>query len=215
MVDAKRVAHPGLENEVTDRGLKPSFPEEERDAGAPKANGVTHASKTETAPTPHSPSPPTSDQQAAQEWIKSHHQETPSDSEIEGLGKHCWPEWGPHWGGGWTAAWATWTKDIASRQKFLRDAVAQLAKVGPPKPYQPDEDAVFARKHVSELMDRKIAEAPARVVMKACSGCGVVRQLDPGVEMCYGCRGSGRGKLTPINTAQPVAGFYNRRNEHG
>ena len=48
-------------------------------------------------------------------------------------------------GGGWAAAWPTWTKDTAGRKKFRKDVVAQLAKVGLPKPMSPDADNDRAR----------------------------------------------------------------------
>ena len=104
LVDAKRVDDSEPETGVT-TGAEFSFLEEERTG------------------------PGTVDYQA---WVDSHLSEVPTDSEIEPLGKHCWPEWGPHWGGGWAAAWPTWTKDTAGRKKFRSDVVAQLAKVGLP-----------------------------------------------------------------------------------
>ena len=79
----------------------------------------------------------------------------------ERLSKHCWPEWAKHWGGGWAAAWPTWTKDTAGRKKFRTDVVAQLAKVGLPKPMAPDADNDRARERDAAWLDQRLAEAPA------------------------------------------------------
>ena len=145
----------------------------------------------EQAPTPNPPkAPPSQDaaqctREGAKAWIVSNHKETPPDSEVEALGKRCWPAWEKHWTGGWTAAWATWTKDRDQRQKFLRDAVDKLAQVGLPKPVTPDHDDDLARQRATESMDRRIAEA---VRQQTCDGCGKTRKLPPGVTHCYLCR---------------------------
>ena len=114
--------------------------------------------------------------------------EVPTDSEIEPLAKHCWPAWGPHWGGGWAAAWPTWTKDTAGRKKFRNDVVAQLAKVGLPKPQEPDAEDQAARERAAAWMDQRLAEAPKRMVDMKCAGCKRKRQLKPGETHCYPCR---------------------------
>ena len=124
----------------------------------------------------------------ANAWLDISLSEIPMDSGIEYVGQHCWPTWGPHWGGGWAAAWSTWTKDTPSRKKFRKDAVAQFVKVGLPKPVPPDPDNELARQRSSEQLDKRIAEAPARVVRKSCAGCGQHRELSPGVTHCYLCR---------------------------
>ena len=114
--------------------------------------------------------------------------EVPTDSEIELLAKHCWREWSKHWGGGWAAAWATWTKDTAGRKKFRKDVVAQLAKVGLPKPMAPDADDLAARARDAAWMDQRLEEAPRRMVDIKCAGCGKARQLPPGQTHCQPCR---------------------------
>ena len=166
-VDAKRVDHvdhPGPETGVT-TGVKFSFLEEE---------GVTG-----TGP---------KDYQAFQDFVDDNLSEIPTDSEIEPLGKHCWPAWAKHWGGGWAAAWPTWTKDTAGRKKFRSDVVAQLAKVGLPKPPEPNVEDQAARERSSSWMDQRMAEAPKRMVDVKCAGCGLPRQLKPGETHCYQCR---------------------------
>ena len=104
------------------------------------------------------------------------------------MAKHCWPEWEKHWGGGWSAAWATWTKDTAGRKKFRKDVVAQLAKVGLPKPMAPDADDLAARARDAAWMDQRLEEAPRRMVDIKCAGCGKARQLPPGQTHCQPCR---------------------------
>ena len=121
-----------------------------------------------------------------QAWVDRHLSEVPPDSEIKPLAKHCWSEWAKHWGGGWAAAWPTWTKDIAGRKKFRSDVVAQLQKVGLPKPQQPDDDDDRARERSAAWMDQRLEEAPARAVK--CAGCGKPRQLKPGQTRCQPCR---------------------------
>ena len=123
-----------------------------------------------------------------QAWVDSHLSEVPTDSEIEQLGKHCWPEWGPHWGGGWAAAWPTWTKDAAGRKKFRSDVVAQIQKVGLPQPMAPDADDDRARERSAAWMDQRLEEAPQRMVDVKCAGCGKSRQLPPGETRCQPCR---------------------------
>ena len=126
------------------------------------------------------------DYQAFQDFVDGQLSEVPTDSEIEPLAKHCWPEWAKHWGGGWAAAWPTWTKDPAGRKKFRTDVVAQLAKVGLPKPMAPDPDNDRARERSAAWLDQRLAEAPKRVVK--CAGCGFPRQLKPGETHCSPCR---------------------------
>ena len=123
-----------------------------------------------------------------QAWVDSHLSEVPTDSEIEPLAKHCWSEWGPHWGGGWAAAWPTWTKEIAGRKKFRKDVVAQLAKVGLPKPMVPDADNDRARERSAAWLDQLLEEGPKRMVDVKCAGCGRKRQLKPGQTRCQPCR---------------------------
>ena len=123
-----------------------------------------------------------------QVWVDSHLSEVPTDSEIEPLAKHCWPAWAKHWGGGWAAAWPTWTKDTAGRKKFRSDVVAQLAKVGLPKPMAPDADNDRARERAAAWLDQLLAEAPKRMVDVKCAGCGRKRQLPPGETRCQPCR---------------------------
>ena len=128
------------------------------------------------------------DYQTFQDFVDDNLSEIPTDSEIEPLAKHCWPEWAKHWGGGWAAAWPTWTKDPASRKKFRTDVVAQLAKVGLPKPMAPDADNDRARERSAAWLDQRLAEAPKRVVDVKCAGCGFPRQLKPGETHCHPCR---------------------------
>ena len=67
-----------------------------------------------------------------QAWVDSHLSEVPTDSEIEQLGKHCWPEWGPHWGGGWAGILADLTaqaEGLLSPEDFAR-AYVSLADLG-------------------------------------------------------------------------------------
>ena len=123
-----------------------------------------------------------------QAWVDSHLSEVPTDSEIEQLGKHCWPEWGPHWGGGWAVAWPTWTKDAAGRKKFRSDVVAQIQKVGLPQPMAPDADDDRARERSAAWMDQRLEEAPQRMADVKCAGCGKSRQLPPGETRCQPCR---------------------------
>ena len=67
--------------------------------------------------------------------------------------------------------------------------MAQLVKVGLPKPQQIDKDAEWARKVTAEAMDRRIAEyAQTQGKMAECAGCGLPRQLRPGLTHCYLCR---------------------------
>ena len=163
VVDAKRVDHvdhPGPEDGVTP-GVEFFSLEEERTGTG------------------------TVDYQA---WVDGHLSEVPTDSEIEPLAKHCWPEWGPHWGGGWAAAWPTWTKDTAGRKKFRSDVVAQLAKVGLPKPMAPDADNDLARERAAAWLDQRLEEAPKRMVDMKCAGCKRKRQLPPGETRCQPCR---------------------------
>ena len=158
LTDAKRVDDSEPETGVTDGGLEIPL-EEERTGTGPK------------------------DYQA---WVDSHLSEVPTDSEIEPLGKHCWPEWGPHWGGGWAAAWPTWTKDTAGRKKFRSDVVAKLQKVGLPRPLPPDPENDRARGRAAKQLDLSIAKAPAKAV--ECAGCKKPRQLLPGETHCHPCR---------------------------
>ena len=123
-----------------------------------------------------------------QAWVDGKLSEVPTNSEIEPLAKHCWPEWGPHWGGGWAAAWPTWTKDTAGRKKFRNDVVAQLAKVGLPKPMAPDADNDQARERTAAWMDQRLEEAPKRMVDVKCAGCRRKRQLPPGETRCQPCK---------------------------
>ena len=83
-------------------------------------------------------------------------------------------------GGGWAAAWYCWTKDTAGRKKFRKDVVAQLAKVGLPKPQEPDVDDQAARERAAAWLDQRIAEGPKRTLNVKCAGCGFPRQLKPG-----------------------------------
>ena len=121
-----------------------------------------------------------------QTWVDGHLSEIPTDSEIEPLAKHCWPAWAKHWGGGWAAAWPTWTKDIAGRKKFRKDVVAQLAKVGLPKPMAPDADNDRARDRSAAWLDQRLEEAPKRDAK--CAGCKRKRHLPPGETRCQPCR---------------------------
>ena len=121
-----------------------------------------------------------------QAWVDRNLSEVPTDSEIEQLGKHCWPEWKKHWGGGWAAAWPTWTKDAAGRKKFRSDVVAQIQKVGLPQPMAPDPDNDRARDRSAAWLDQRLEEAPKRDA--ECAGCGKRRQLPPGENHCHSCR---------------------------
>ena len=138
LVDAKRVDDSEPEpNGVTDGGLNFFSLEEERTGDRVTAGEV-------------------------QAWVDASLSEIPTDSEIEQVGKYCWSVWGPHWGGGWAAAWPTWTKDTASRKKFKADVVAQLLKMGLPKPMEPNPEDQAARERSSSWMDQRMAEAPQR-----------------------------------------------------
>ena len=167
LVDAKRVDHvdhPGPEPGVT--------------------TGVEFFSLEEEGATGTGPK----DYQAFQDFVNDNLSEIPTDSEIEPLAKHCWSEWEKHWGGGWAAAWPTWTKDTAGRKKFRKDVVAQLAKVGLPKPMSPDADNDRARERSAKQLDQLLAEGPKRTFKVECKGCGLPRQLKPGETHCHPCR---------------------------
>ena len=161
LVDASKVDDSGPEDGVT-TGVFNSLLEEERTG--------------------------TVDYQAFQDFVDGQLSEIPTDSEIEPLAKHCWTAWAKHWGGGWAAAWATWTKDTAGRKKFRKDVVAMLAKVGLPKPQQPDADDDRARQLTSQWLDQLLEEGPKRMVDMKCAGCGRKRQLPPGETHCHPCR---------------------------
>ena len=163
LVDAKRVDDSGPEDGVT-TGVLNSFSLEEEKTGTGTVLKEIQA------------------------WVDRHLSEVPTDSEIEPLGKHCWPEWAKHWGGGWAAAWPTWTKDIAGRKKFRKDVVAQLAKVGLPKPMVPDADNDRARERSAAWLDQLLEEGPKRMVDMKCASCGRKRQLPPGETHCHPCR---------------------------
>ena len=163
LVDAKRVDDSGPEDGVT-TGVLNSFSLEEEKTGTGTVLKEIQA------------------------WVDRHLSEVPTDSEIEPLGKHCWPEWAKHWGGGWAAAWPTWTKDIAGRKKFRKDVVAQLAKVGLPKPMAPDADNDRARERSAAWLDQLLEEGPKRMVDMKCASCGRKRQLPPGETRCHPCR---------------------------
>ena len=132
--------------------------------------------------------PPPSDLEEARAFVDGQLSEVPTDSEIEPLAKHCWTAWAKHWGGGWAAAWSTWTKDTAGRKKFKADVVAQLQKVGLPKPMEPDADDQAARESAAAWLDQRLAEGPQRMVDIKCAGCGKPRQLRPGQTHCHPCR---------------------------
>ena len=163
LVDAKRVDDSGPEDGVT-TGVLNSFSLEEEKTGTGTVLKEIQA------------------------WVDRHLSEVPTDSEIEPLAKHCWPEWAKHWGGGWAAAWPTWTKDIAGRKKFRKDVVAQLAKVGLPKPMVPDADNDRARERSAAWLDQLLEEGPKRMVDMKCASCGRKRQLPPGETRCHPCR---------------------------
>ena len=185
MVDAKRVDDSGPEDGVT-TGVE-FFSLEEEATGVPATQPkriMVDLEEPETTPNPPK-APPSQD---IQDFVDSHLSEIPTDSEIEPLAKHCWPEWAKHWGGGWAAAWPTWTKDTAGRKKFRSDVVAQLAKVGLPKPMAPDPENDRARERSAAWLDQRLAEAPKRVVDVKCAGCGFPRQLKPGETHCHPCR---------------------------
>ena len=186
VVDAKRVDDSGPEEGVT-TGVEFFSLEEEGATGVPATQPkriMVDLEEPETTPNPPK-APPSQD---IQDFVDSYLSEIPTDSEIEPLAKHCWPEWAKHWGGGWAAAWPTWTKDTAGRKKFRTDVVAQLAKVGLPKPMAPDADNDRARERDAAWLDQRLAEAPARMVDIKCAGCGKSRQLPPGETHCQPCR---------------------------
>ena len=66
--------------------------------------------------------------------------------------------------------------------------MAQLAKVGLPKPMAPDADNDWARERAAEQLDQRLAEAPKRMVDVRCAGCGLPRRLKPGETHCHPCR---------------------------
>ena len=68
------------------------------------------------------------------------------------------------------------------------DVVAQLAKVGLPKPMSPDADNDRARERAAEQLDQLLAEGPKRTFKVKCAGCGLPRQLKPGETHCHPCR---------------------------
>ena len=190
MVDAKRVDHvdhPGPEPGVTTGVEFFSLEEERTGTGTEPGPQPTPEPSKPTEPTVSAPPPP-SDLEEARAFVDGQLSEVPTDSEIEPLAKHCWPEWAKHWGGGWAAAWPTWTKDTAGRKKFRTDVVAQLAKVGLPKPMSPDADNDRARERAAEQLDQLLAEGPKRTFKVKCAGCGLPRQLKPGQTHCHPCR---------------------------
>ena len=183
VVDAKREP-----DGVTAGVINSFFSEEERTGtGAEPGQQPTPEPSKPTDPTVSAPPSP-SDLEEARAFVDGVLSEIPTDSEIEGLGKHCWPEWSKHWGGGWAAAWSTWTKDTAGRKKFRNDVVAQLAKVGLPKPMEPNVEDQAARERSSSWLDLRLSEGPQRMVDVKCAGCGQRRQLQPGQPLCYPCR---------------------------
>ena len=189
-VDAKRVDHvnhPGPETGVTTGVEFFSLEEERTGTGTEPGPQPTPEPSKPTEPTVSAPPPP-SDLEEARAFVDAVLPEIPTDSGIESLGKHCWSEWEKHWGGGWAAAWPTWTKDTAGRKKFRSDVVAQLAKVGLPKPLPPDPEQDRARERSAAWLDQRLAEAPKRMVDMKCAGCGNKRQLKPGETHCSPCR---------------------------
>ena len=187
VIDAKREP-----DGVTDGGLNSFSLEEEKTgdrvtAGAEPGQQPTPEPSKPTDPTVSAPSSP-SDLEAARACVDAFLPEIPTDSGIESLAKHCWSEWGPHWGGGWAAAWYCWTKDTAGRKKFRKDVVAQLAKVGLPKPQEPTVEDQAARERDAAWLDQRIADGPKRTFKVKCMGCGQRRQLKPGELHCYLCR---------------------------
>ena len=64
--------------------------------------------------------------------------------------------------------------------------MAQLAKVGLPKPMAPDADNDRAWERAAQQLDASMAKAAAKAVK--CAGCGFPRQLKPGETHCYACR---------------------------
>ena len=187
VVDAKRVDDPGPEDGVTTGVLNSFSLEEEGATGVPAIQPERIMVELEEPETTSNPpkAPPSQD---IQDFVDSHLSEIPTDSEIEPLAKHCWPAWAKHWGGGWAAAWPTWTKDTAGRKKFRSDVVAQLAKVGLPKPLSPDPENDLARERAAAWLDQRLEEAPKRMVDMKCAGCGHKRQLPPRETRCHPCR---------------------------
>ena len=187
VVDAKRVDDPGPEDGVTTGVLNSFSLEEEGATGVPAIQPERIMVELEEPETTSNPpkAPPSQD---IQDFVDSHLSEIPTDSEIEPLAKHCWPAWAKHWGGGWAAAWPTWTKDTAGRKKFHSDVVAQLAKVGLPKPLSPDPENDLARERAAAWLDQRLEEAPKRMVDMKCAGCGHKRQLPPRETRCHPCR---------------------------
>ena len=184
VVDAKRVDDPGPEDGVT-TGVEFFSLEEEGVTGVPATQPkriMVDLEEPETTPNPPK-APPSQD---IQDFVDRNLSDIPKDSEMLTLAKHCWPEWGPHWGGGWAAAWSTWTKDASARKKFRTDVVAQLAKVGLPKPMAPDADNDRAWERAAKQLDASMAKAAAKAVK--CAGCGFPRQLKPGETHCHPCR---------------------------
>ena len=181
---------------VTDGVFKFSSLEEERTGtGAEPGTQPTPEPSKPTDPTVSAP-PPVSDLEEARAFVDGVLSEIPTDSEIEGLGKHCWREWSKHcwrewskhWGGGWAAAWSTWTKDTAGRKKFKADAPMHLAQVGLPQLQEPNVEDQAARERLRVEGDRNMAELQAvRRTMKLCAGCGKRRDLQPNETHCYLC----------------------------
>ena len=122
-------------------------------------------------------------------WVAGHVSELPADSEIEALGKHCWPVWEKHFKTvDFEGALVVWKND---RAKFRRDLPRHLVKVGIPKPIGRTDEDIRAQEIIGRRLDIALAVGK-RAALTHCQGCKLKRQLPTGQTHCYDCR---RGEL--------------------
>ena len=122
-------------------------------------------------------------------WVAGHVSELPADSEIEALGKHCWPVWEKHFKTvDFAGALVVWKGD---RAKFRRDLPRHLVKVGIPKPIGRTDEDIRAQQVAGSRLDVAVGKR-RRVALTHCQGCKLKRHLPTGQTHCYDCR---RGEL--------------------
>ena len=170
LVDAKRVDDPGPEPGIT-TGVLNSFSLEEERTGT--GAGVTT--------------------EEAKAFVDDHISETPVESQARRYLDHTWAVWEypahPYgWKHGEEAAIKHVTASLANWTKFRKDLVEKLVLAGLPKPLPPDAENDLARERAAAWLDKRLAEAPARMVDVECAGCGKRRQLPPGENHCHSCR---------------------------
>ena len=118
------------------------------------------------------------------EWIIAHVSETPTDFEIESLGKHCWPTWEKHFTTvDFTGALVVWKND---RAKFRRDVQRHLRVVGLPQPIRPTDEDIRAGNMAAQRLDVALSIDKA-IRLTLCQGCKLKRQLRPGQTHCFTC----------------------------